>query len=240
VINASVRRARPIDGLLSLWSSSVGKKYVMAVTGFILFLYIIVHLWGNLRVFYGPDALNQWGVFLRVVGDPFFRREQLLWIVRIILLVALLLHVTAAYQLSRRDFVGRPVAYAMRKNLESTFASRTMRWGGVFILLFIIYHILDLTTGTLHPATYAPFQDGNIYGNVVGGFRVWYVSLVYIAAVVALGLHLSHGVWSMFQTMGWNSSRADHLWRNVALFVAIVLTFGNIAIPVAVLTGVVR
>jgi succinate dehydrogenase / fumarate reductase cytochrome b subunit len=237
VINASLHRSRPITGLLSLWNSSVGKKFVMAITGFILFGYVVLHLWGNLRVFYGPEALNEWGAFLRVAGDPLFRSEQLLWIVRAFLLAALILHVTAAYQLSRQDYAGRPVRYAVRKNLESTFASRTMRWGGVFILLFIVYHILDLTTGTLHPGQ---FEEGNIYGNVVGSFRVWYVALIYIAAVTALGLHLYHGVWSMFQTLGLNSSRSDRLWRNLGIVFSVVLTLGNIAIPVAVLTGVVR
>jgi succinate dehydrogenase / fumarate reductase cytochrome b subunit len=147
------------------------------------------------------------------------------------------LHVTAAYQLSRQDYAGRPVRYAVRKNLESTFSSRTMRWGGVFILLFIVYHVLDLTTGTLHPGR---FEEGNIYGNVVGSFQVWYVALIYIAAVTALGLHLYHGVWSMFQTLGLNSSRSDRLWRNLGIFFSVVLTLGNVAIPVAVLTGVVR
>jgi succinate dehydrogenase / fumarate reductase cytochrome b subunit len=240
VINESLVRNRPVSGLLSLWQTSVGKKFVMAISGIILFGYVILHLWGNLRVFYGPEALNQWGVFLRVAGDPFFRSQQLLWIVRVILLVALILHVTAAYQLSRRDYASRPAGYALRKNLESTYASRTMRWGGVIILLFVIYHVLDLTTGTLHPATYAPFREGDIYSNVIGDFRVWYVTLIYVAAVIVLGMHLYHGVWSMFQTLGLNSSRWDRLWRNVATFFAVVLTLGNIAIPVSILIGIVR
>jgi succinate dehydrogenase / fumarate reductase cytochrome b subunit len=115
-----------------------------------------------------------------------------------------------------------------------------MRWGGIFILLFIIFHILDLTTGTLHPTAFGAFEEGNIYANVVGSFRVWYVALVYIAAVLALGLHLYHGVWSTFQTLGLNSSRTNALWRNVAIVVSVVLTIGNIAIPAAVLTGIVR
>jgi succinate dehydrogenase / fumarate reductase cytochrome b subunit len=237
VVNASLHRSRPLTGLLSLWHSSIGKKFVMAITGFILFGYVVLHLWGNLRLFYGPEALNQWGVFLRVVGDPIFRSQQLLWIVRVVLLAALVLHVTAAYQLSRQDYAGRPIRYAIRKNLESTLASRTMRWGGIFVLLFIVYHILDLTTGTLHPGR---FEEGNIYANVVGSFRVWYVSLIYIAAVIALGMHLNHGIWSIYQTLGMKSSRSDRFWRNTGIGIAVVLTLGNVAIPLSVLTGVVR
>jgi succinate dehydrogenase / fumarate reductase cytochrome b subunit len=240
VIDASLRRTRPVTGLIAFWHTSVGKKFVMAVTGIILFGYVVLHLWGNLRVFAGPQALNNWGVFLRVVGDPFFTYSMVLWIVRAILLAALILHVVAAYQLSRQDFAGRPVAYAVRKNLESTYASRTMRWGGVFIFLFVIYHVLDLTTGTLHPTVYGPFREGDIYGNVLGSFRVWYVAVIYVAAVSALGLHLTHGIWSMFQTLGLNSSRSDRFWRNLATVFALVLTLGNIAIPLSVLAGIVR
>src|SRR5262249_51630124 len=151
-----------------------------------------------------------------------------------------ILHVTAAYQLSRQDFAGRPVGYAVKKNLESTYASLSMRWGGIVILLFLVFHILDLTTGTLHPTVYGPFREGAIYANVLGRFRVWYVALIYVVAVAALGLHLYHGIWSAFQTLGLNSSRSDRLWRNVATALAVVLTVGNIAIPLSVLTGVVR
>lgn len=232
----SLVRTRPISGLLSLWHSTLGKKYVMAITGFILWGYVILHLWGNLKIFLGPEQINQWGVFLRIVGDPVFTGEQLLWAARIILLAAVVLHIVSAYQLTRRDWAARPVAYATRRNLESTFASRTMRWGGVIIGLFIVFHVLDLTTGTMNPG----FQRGEIYSNVVRSFSRWYVSLVYILAVLALGLHLYHGIWSMFQTLGWNSARSNAILRNAATLIALVLTAGNLAIPVSVLLGIVR
>src|ERR1041385_2870739 len=117
----------------------------MAITGIILFGYVVLHLWGNLKVFLGPSDLNGWAVFLRVFGEPVFGAQVVLWIVRLILLAALILHIGSAYQLTRQDFDGRPKAYAVRKNVESTIASRTMRWGGVALLLFIVFHILNFT-----------------------------------------------------------------------------------------------
>ena len=124
----------------------------------------------------------------------------------------------------------------MRRNLESTIASRTMIYGGLFILLFVIYHVLDFTFGTVNPS----FEEGNIYHNVVASFRVWPVALFYILAMVAVGLHLFHGIWSLFQTLGWNTARTNRLIRNVATALAVLLTAGNISIPLAVLVGVVR
>jgi succinate dehydrogenase / fumarate reductase cytochrome b subunit len=237
---STATRFRPITGLLSLWDSTIGKKFVMAITGIILFGYVVLHLWGNLKIFDGAKTINNWGVFLRVFGDPVFANSQVLWIIRVFLGICLLLHIVAAYQLTRRDWASRPVGYAKWKSQESTYASRTMRWGGIFILLFIIYHVLDLTTGTLHPSNYAAFQEGQIYSNVVGDFRNWFIALIYVLAVSVLGLHLYHGIWSFFQTLGLNNSRSNRLWRNLATIVAIVLTIGNIAIPVSVLTGIIK
>lgn len=243
--NSTVSVQRPIAGLRSLWDSSIGKKFVMAITGIVLFGYVVLHLWGNLKIFAGPETINDWGVFLRVFGDPVFAGEQVLWIIRAFLLACLVLHIVAAYQLTRRDWASRPAGYATWKSqgvpgISSTYASRTMRLTGVVILLFIIYHVLDLTTGTLHPSNYAPFEHGEIYSNVIGDFRNWYVALIYVVAVSLLGLHLYHGIWSAFQTLGLNTARANRLWRNAALIVAVVLTIGNIAIPVAVLTRIIE
>ena len=236
MITATVARSRPITGLASLWRSTIGKKYVMALTGLIWFGYLILHLWGNLKIYAGPAFINDYGAFLRTVGEPFFGYSQLLWLVRIVLIPAFVLHVWAAVQLAARDRESRPIAYSVRKNLESTLASRTMIWGGLFILLFVIYHLLDFTFGTLNPS----YQEGNIYHNVVASFRVWPVSVFYILAMLAVGLHLFHGIWSLFQTLGWNTARANRLIRNFATLAALLLTAGNISIPVAVLTGVVH
>jgi succinate dehydrogenase / fumarate reductase cytochrome b subunit len=236
MIDASLARNRPISGLASLWRSTIGKKYVMAITGLIWFGYLIVHLWGNLKVYAGPQFLNDYGVFLRTVGEPFFGFSQLLWLARIVLIPAFVFHIWAAVQLTTRDAASRPKAYATRKNLESTIASRTMIWGGLFILLFVIYHVLDFTFGTVNPS----FEEGNIYHNIVASFRLWPVALFYVLAMLAVGLHLFHGIWSLFQTLGWNTARTNRLVRNFATFAALALTLGNISIPVAVLMGVVK
>lgn len=228
--------SRPITGLASLWDSTIGKKYVMAVTGLIWFGYLIVHLWGNLKIYAGPTFLNEYGGFLRTVGEPFFGSSQLLWLARIVLIPAFVIHIVAAIQLTTRDQASRPQAYSMRRNRESTLASRTMIWGGVFILLFVIYHVLDFTFGTVNPS----FEEGNIYHNVLASFRLWPVSLFYIVAMLAVGLHLWHGIWSVFQTLGWNNTRSNRLIRNIATAGALLLTIGNISIPVAVLSGLVR
>lgn len=236
MLNASLARSHPITGVASLWRSTVGKKYVMAVTGLIWFGYLILHLWGNLKIYAGAGLINEYAAWLRTAGDPLFGYSQILWLFRIVLIPAFALHVWAAVQLTTRDNASRPVKYAARKNLESTIASRTMIYGGVFILLFVIYHLLDFTFGTVNPS----YQEGNVYHNVVASFRVWPVSLFYILAMLAVGLHLFHGVWSLFQTLGWNNARTTRFVRNVATFLAMLLTLGNISIPLSVLAGVVH
>jgi succinate dehydrogenase / fumarate reductase, cytochrome b subunit len=219
-----------------LYRSAVGKKAVMAATGIILFGFVLGHLLGNLKLYLGPEALNSYSRFLRTVGEPVVPANVLLWAVRLVLIAAVVLHVWAAWQLSRASRAARPDAYVAGTRIHTTYASRTMRWGGVIILLFVIYHLLHLTWGTVHPA----FVPGDVYHNVVTGFQVWWVSLFYIAAQVALGFHLYHGLWSMFQSLGWNYPRFN-LWRNgFAHAFAWLITVGNISFPVAVLSGLVR
>jgi succinate dehydrogenase / fumarate reductase, cytochrome b subunit len=222
--------------VLMLYRSTIGKKLIMAVTGFILVGYVIGHMWGNLHIYEGPAAINTYGVFLREFGEPFFGPQQALWAVRVVLLAAVVLHVVAAVQLTQLDLESRPVGYRSKRIQQASYASRTMRYGGVIIALFIIYHLLHLTTGTLHPS----FEEGNIYHNLIAGFRIWYVSLFYILAMLALGLHLYHGVWSMFQTLGLNNPGRTRFWGGVALVAAVAVTVGNISVPLAVLTGLVR
>jgi len=224
-----------------LYRSAVGKKAVMAVTGIILFGFVVVHMIGNLKLyergeFHGVRYLDAYGYFLRHMGEPLVPAYTLLWIVRSILIVAVVLHIWAAWQVTRVSQAARPRDYVSRPKIHTTYAARTMRWGGVIILLFVIYHLLHFTTGTVHP----DFQEGNVYHNVVTGFSVWYVSLFYIVAQVALGFHLYHGLWSMFQSLGWNHPRYNR-WRNgFAHAFAWIITLGNISFPVAVLAGWVR
>ena len=211
--------------------SSIGRKVVMAVTGVILVGFVIAHLLGNLQVYLGPEAMNNYAVWLRQ-----FLHGTGLWIARAILLVAVILHIWSAASLTLSSRRARPVAYRERKWREATYASRTMRWGGVIILLFVIYHILHMTTGTVHQS----FIEGDVYHNFVAGFRVVPVSLFYIFAMLALGLHLKHGVWSMFQTLGVSHPRYIRAAHVLAWTVAIVVVVGNISFPLAVLAGVVK
>jgi succinate dehydrogenase / fumarate reductase cytochrome b subunit len=229
-------RVRPISGVVSLWQSTIGKKYVMAVTGLIWFGYIVLHLWGNLKIYAGADILNGYGGFLRTVGEPLFGFSQILWFLRLILIPAFVIHIVAALQLHKRAMASRPRNYAVRRNQESTIASRTMIYGGAFILLFVIYHVLDLTLGTVNPS----FQEGNIYHNVQASFHVLPVVVFYVLAMIAVGLHLHHGIWSTFQTLGWTTPGSTRLIRNIAVVAALLLTVGNISIPIAVLTGLVK
>ena len=221
----------------SLFKSDVGKKAVMAVTGIVLFGFVLVHMLGNLKLYQGPEKINGYAEWLREVGSPVLPHSGLLWIARIVLLGAVLLHVTAATQLTLKNRRARPEQYQRRVAIQSTYATRTMRWGGVIIALYVLYHLAHLTWGTAHPS----FVAGDVYGNVVAGFKIWWVSAIYIVAQIALGSHLYHGLWSMFQSLGWWESSDPRDWRRrFAQVFAGVITLGNLSFPLAVLAGVVR
>ena len=231
----ATRTDRRPSTIRTLWDSSVGKKTVMAVTGLIMLLYLVVHMLGNLKIFFGAGEFNGYAAWLRTMGEPFLHHEWALWIVRVVLLAAVVLHAVSAAQLSRRDIKARPVKY-VHKRPRASYATRTMRWGGIILALFIVWHILDLTTGTVHAGD---FQHGQAYQNVVGTFSTWYGNTIYIVAMVALGLHIQHGFWSAAQTLGAGNRNRDRLLKTVANVLALVLTLGFIAVPVAVMTGLV-
>lgn len=220
-----------MDGEPTLMGSSVGKKVVMAVTGLILFGYVIAHMSGNLLAYLGPEALNAYAVWLRelVHGAG-------LWIARAVLLLAVVLHIWSATAITVENLKARPVGYRTARHDRSTYASRTMVWSGPILALFVVYHILHLTTGTVHP----DFREGDVYHNFVAGFRVVPVSAFYIVAMLALGYHLYHGVWSMLQTLGLAHPRYDRLRAAFAGLFTGVVVVGNISFPVAVLLGVIR
>ena len=211
-----------------LWSS-VGKKMVMAVTGLILFGFVLGHMLGNLQIYLGPEKLNAYAALLKSTGG-------MLWVVRLGLLAAVGLHILAATSLTLASWSARPQGYREVESRGSTYASRTMRWGGPILGLFIVYHLLHLTVGSAHPG----FDPEDVFGNVVRGFSVWWVSAVYILAMLALGLHLYHGAWSLLQTLGLNHPRVDPVLRALATVFAIVVVAGNVSIPVAVLSGLVH
>src|SRR5882724_5725511 len=219
-----------------LYKSAVGKKAVMAVTGILLFGFVLGHMIGNLKLYEGPEILNSYARFLRTVGTPAVPPSGLLWIARSVLLVAVLLHIWAAWQLTLMNRQARPADYTRRDVVHTSYASRTMRWGGVINLLFVIYHLLDLTFGAVNPS----FQEGDVYHNVVASFSVWWVSAFYVVAQLALGLHLYHGLWSLFQSLGWNHPRFNGWRSGFAHAFAWIITLGNISFPLAVLTGLVR
>ncbi|WP_078944486.1 succinate dehydrogenase [Streptomyces flavochromogenes] len=222
----------PSRGFLS---STLGKKTVMAVSGLLMLGYLVAHVAGNLKVFFGPEEFNAYGHWLRVMGAPVLHHEWALWLVRIVLLAAVVAHAVSAYQLSRRDVRARPIAYVHRRK-RSSYATRTMRWGGIILALFIVWHVLDLTTGTVHPGG---FEEGKPYQNVVDTFSTWYGNVIYIVAMLAVGLHVRHGFWSAAQTLGVGSARRERLLRGLADTLALVLTAGFVSVPVAVMTGVV-
>src|SRR5215813_7229043 len=215
----------------TFWGSTNGKKVVMAVTGAIMFLFIIGHLAGNLQIFEGPEKLNSYGRFLHGMGE-------LLWPVRIVLIVSVLLHITATVQLALRKKRARPVGYSRREAIASSYASRTMYWSGPIVLAFVIFHLLQFTAGYIHPES--QFIEGDVYHNVVAGFQVWWVSVWYIFSVSLLGLHLSHGISSMFQSLGFNHPKHTPILKSAAVAVAVVIVLGYIAIPISVLLGFVK
>ncbi len=207
----------------------------MAVSGLIMLGYLLAHVMGNLKVFLGPEEFNAYGHWLRTMGAPVLHHSWALWLVRIVLLAAVVAHAVSAYQLSRRDLKARPTAYVHRRK-RSSYATRTMRWGGVILALFIVWHVLDLTTGTVHPGG---FQEGHPYQNVVDTFSTWYGNVIYIVAMLAVGLHVRHGFWSAAQTLGVGNARRERLLKTLANGIALALTVGFVSVPVAVMTGVV-
>lgn len=227
--------AKPAMWPVEFYRSQLGKKVVMAVTGIIGFGFILGHMLGNLKLYLGAAHLNEYGEWLRDVGQPAVPRGGLLWLARAVLVGAIVLHVHAAYALTRINHTARPTKYESRDYIAANYASRTMRWGGVIILLFIAFHLADLTWGVANPH----FIKGNVYNNVIVSFQRWPVAGLYIVANLALGLHLFHGLWSMFQTMGWSHDRFDPWRRNFAIAFALLITVGNVSFPIAVLTGAV-
>ncbi len=220
---------RRISRLGLLWRSTIGKKIIMAVTGLLLVLYVFVHMLGNLQVFAGPEKIDAYGRLLRAA-------PALLWTARIVLLVAVVAHAWAGIELQLRARQARGVAYADYRPDASSAASRTMLWSGLLILLFVVYHVLDLTVGVAHP----DFREGEIYRNVVIRFGQLAGVLAYVLAMVALAFHLWHGVYSMFQSLGLSNRRLTPQVQRFAAGLATVLAIGFSAIPLAVILGVVK
>ena len=217
------------------FSSSVFKKAVMAVSGIIFVLYLIAHMVGNLKAFAGAETFNHYSEFLRELGEPILPRLAALTIIRAVLLVAVAAHIWAAVSLWRQAKRARPIGYVTKKRVQQSYASRTMRWGGVIIFLFIIWHILDLTLGAVNPAG----RDSLPYGRLVEGFQNPVVTIWYAVALIALGFHIRHGVWSATQTLGHSNKRRERAVNIFATAFAVVLIGGYLLIPFSVLFGII-
>jgi len=209
----------------TFFASTVGKKIVMAVSGLIMVGFVILHMAGNLQLFEGANRLNSYSAFLHGPAG------EALWVLRAILIIALVAHVVSAYQLTVIDRAARPVPYVKRELQVATVASRTMRIGGVVLLVFIVLHILHFTTLTLKPAA---LTEGDVYGNVIASFRIWWVTLLYVIAMIALAYHLYHGAWSSVRTLGFERGRLDPFHRPIAIALAIIVWAGFTIVPVAV------
>jgi succinate dehydrogenase cytochrome b subunit len=211
------------------YDSSIGKKAVMAVTGLVLFGFLILHMLGNLQVFLGREVMNHYAETLH--GNP-----GLLWVARVVLLVSVVLHTWAAIQLTAVKAAARPVAYIKQGNVQGSTGSRTMMLSGPVIALFVIGHLLHFTTGTIHPQ----FVELHAYENVITGFANPIAAGLYIVAMILVGFHLSHGIWSMFQSIGFSHPRYSPLIRKFAGVFSWILIAGFISVPIAVLAGIVR
>lgn len=226
-MSATVAEAKP-GRTAQFYESRIGQKMLMAVTGIVLFGFVIGHMIGNLQVYLGRAKLNAYAEMLQ--SSP-----GLLWTARIVLLVSVTLHAILGIRLARLRGTARPIAYQVKTNVKSTVSARTMVVSGLLIFAFVVYHLLHFTIGSAHP----DFIEGDVYHNVVVGFRVVPAAIAYIVAMVGLGVHLNHGAWSMFQTMGIGHPRYAAGLKRFAAIAATLLVLGNASMPIAILAGLV-
>ena len=226
---------RPAPWFIELYRTAVGKKYVMALTGIVGLLFIFGHMVGNLKIYMGSEDINHYGEFLRELLVPIVPRTVALWLLRLGLIGAVLLHIHAAWSLTRLNHKADIKYYAKRDFVAANFASRTMRWTGIIVGLYIVFHLADLTWGTANP----DFVRGDVHHNMTESLSRWPVAILYIVANLALAVHLWHGCWSLFQSLGWNRPRFNR-WRSwFAWGFTALITLGNLSFPIAIATGIV-
>ena len=231
------RRARRLPFFVEFYRSAIGKKWVMGLTGAALIVFVLFHLIGNLKLFISKEEINLYGEALRDLGGHLVPRTTLLWLLRLGLIVAFALHIHAAYSLTVLNRRARPDRYASpRDYAAASYASRSMRWTGTIVALFLVFHLLDLTWGTTNP----DFLRGDPYNNIVYSLERVPVALAYSAAMIALGIHLLHGTWSLFQSLGWSHPRFNAWRRNIAITIAAIVVVGNLSFPILVQAGVVE
>jgi len=252
-ITPGAEKGRPVSGtaikrsgkrkpfLLDFYSTAVGKKYVMAITGIIGIGFVITHMIGNLKVYLGvvdgEYDIDVYGEYLRELFVPILPRTYFLWIMRLVLIGALILHLHAAYSLTVLNRRARPIGYQSARDYQiANFASRTMRWTGIIVLLFLFFHLADFTWGWFNP----DFERGAVYRNLDASLSRVPVAILYIVANIALGIHLFHGTWSLFQSMGWNNPRFNKWRRHLATGIATAIVVGNCSFPIMALAGVIE
>lgn len=216
-------------------TTSVFKKAVMAISGIVLVLYLIAHMIGNLKAFAGADEFNHYSEWLRTIGNPALPGATALWLIRIVLLVAVVAHIWAAVSLWRQARNARPERYVTKKAVAQSYASRTMRWGGVIILAFVIFHILDLTLGAVN----SEGRDGEPFDRMLASFQNPVVTIFYAISVILVGMHLRHGIWSATQTLGQSNRRREVTVNYAATAIATVLTIGFLLTPFSILFGLI-
>jgi succinate dehydrogenase / fumarate reductase, cytochrome b subunit len=220
---------------IEFYGTAVGKKYVMAITGLIGMGFITAHMVGNLKTFLGAAHLDEYAEWLRTLGEPALPFGSILWIMRVTLIIALALHLHSAYSLTMMNRRANEKYVTHRDYVAANFASRTMRWTGIIVLLFLVYHLMDFTWGNANP----DFVRGNVYDNLIASFERIPVAIAYVIANLALGVHLWHGAWSLFQSIGWNHPRFNR-WRHwFAWGFTIVVVAGYISVPIAIAVGIV-
>lgn len=222
--------------LLELYGSALGKKYVMAITGVIFMGYVLAHMFGNLKLYQSAEEFNAYAEFLGTLLYPIVPLDGTLWLLRLVLIASLVLHVVAAAQLTQMNRNARPTSYRSKRDfVVADFAARTMRWTGIIVLLFIAYHLADLTFGWVNPAP----EGATLYEKVVASFSNPAIAGFYLVANLALGVHLYHGAWSLFQSLGWNNRRFNHWRRTFAIAFTVVVVGGNLSFPIAVQLGII-
>ncbi len=222
--------------------TTIALKIAMAVSGLAFIGFVLGHMYGNLKAFGGQEAFNGYAEHLRTIGEPLLPESGLLWIIRVGLIAALVVHVACALALTRRAHAARTVKYAVKKNVVSSISSRTMRWGGVTILVFLVWHLLNFSIGKINPATGDTGSSaGDPYSLMVDSFGLWWMTIIYLVAMAALALHLHHGTWSSLQTLGFTSTAAARARAKAAGWViAVVVAGGFSLVPLSVLLGIIE
>jgi len=217
--------------------STITLKLLMAGSGLVFIAFVLVHMYGNLKAFSGHDAFNEYAAHLRSIGEPELPHEGMLWLIRAGLIGSFVVHVICAVVLWRRAGKARTTRYVMRRNLSSTFSSRMMRWGGLTLLLFVVWHLLNFTIGKVNVSG---GSTDDPYDLLVDSFQVWWLTLIYLVAMAALGMHLRHGVWSAAQTLGLtNSAKSRRAANLLGLTLAVVIAGGFSLVPIFTLFGVI-